>query len=212
MKDAGYVSMFMSTYGTLERKDHKATRYPKINGRIEKNTFMLPEVFSNHCKYKSLIDSHNAKRHAPISLETTWATKQWPNRVFSFLLAVTEVNCFLVSKYFYNQEYENMIDFRQKFADALINNGYDMVSEKTIAEFGVRRSKRKGNGEDHELLSLPKKTKFKQSSIVPSTSDYPQFKCVGCTKRVRTYCRCSPGVLRCNSCFAKHFAAADNEL
>ena len=53
-------------------------------------------VFYNHYKFwHDAVDDHNATRHSPISLEVEWATKWWPNRVFAFLLSVTEVNAML---------------------------------------------------------------------------------------------------------------------
>ena len=58
------------------------------------------QILSNHFLYRHAVDDHNAKRHSPISLEVVWATKWWPNRVFAFLLAIMEVNCFLAESYF----------------------------------------------------------------------------------------------------------------
>ena len=37
--------------------------------------FCYPEVVSNHFKFRHAVDDHNAKRHAPISLEYVCATK-----------------------------------------------------------------------------------------------------------------------------------------
>ena len=50
--------------------------------------------------YQHSVDNHNNKRHSPISLEAVWGTKYWPNSVYSFLLAVTEVNVNLAAQYF----------------------------------------------------------------------------------------------------------------
>jgi Transposase IS4 len=114
MQDVGYVTMFMSTYGTLEKKGKETRRFIMTQGTTENKEFQYPEGIANHYKYRGLVDSHNTKRHAPISLETTWATKAWTNRVFAFLLAVTEVNVYLASKYYNNdkdKEYEGMLEF-----------------------------------------------------------------------------------------------------
>ena len=35
---------------------------------------------------------HNNQRHAPISLDKTWATKLWPNRNFAWYFVVSGVN------------------------------------------------------------------------------------------------------------------------
>jgi hypothetical protein len=58
-------------------------------------------VINNHYKFGHLVDEHNAKQHSPISLEVVWATKIWANMVFSFLLAITEMNWMLGFQYFY---------------------------------------------------------------------------------------------------------------
>jgi hypothetical protein len=207
LKDDGYNDILMSTYGLMERKDHETRRFLIQQNRSVK--FHYPEVFSNHFKYRGSVDSHNAKRHAPIGLETTWATKTWENRVFAFILAVTEVNVFIASNYFFNGKHESMLDFRKVFAYNLINNPY-YKREMQDEALQLRRSKRNSTGEEHELLTLPKKTKFLQGDIVSSVSEYPQSKCMGCGKKVRTYCRCTPGYIRCVLSYAKHFAAAGN--
>jgi hypothetical protein len=83
MKELDYVMSLMSTYGTLEEIDD--------GGTIRKN-FKYTEIIYNHFLYRHAVDDHNNKRHEPISLEVTWATQWWPNRVFAFFLAITEVN------------------------------------------------------------------------------------------------------------------------
>ena len=66
-------------------------------------------------------------------------------------------------------------------------------------------TKSAGSSPVHRLMHLPKKTKFAGAHIVPSKSEYPQFTCrEGCKKRVRAYCSCSPGIIICNECFARH--------
>jgi hypothetical protein len=152
-----------------------------------------------------MVDSHNAKRHAPIGVETTWATKKWENRVFAFILAVTEVNVYLAMTYFYKYKWDSMLDFRKEFAERLIHNKY--INIETVHEsLALRRSKRRSFDEDHVLLTLPKKSKFSRGKIVEAGSEYPQGQCTGCKMKTRTFCLCSPGFLRCVACFAKHYA------
>jgi hypothetical protein len=57
-------------------------------------------------------------------LEVVWATKWWPNRVFAFLLAITEVKCQLAMRHFYGAEYKSTLEFRKSFAEALIKNSH----------------------------------------------------------------------------------------
>lgn len=199
MKDDGYVNMLMSTYGTNELvgKD----KYRVVDGR--KMTFKYPEVIANHFTFRHAVDDHNARRHAPISFEKCWGTKYWTDRVFSFLIAVTEVNVLLADCYFNQNTVTSQLDFRKLFAKDLIHNEY-FKQEQVRAGLDSRRSLRRTLEADHQLLSLPKKTKFFMGRMVESTCDYPQYKCRGCKKRVRTYCLCTPGEYRCNECYAIH--------
>ena len=50
--------------------------------------------------------------------------KWWLNRVFAFLLAVTEVNVSLGMVEFCDNAPASQIEFRKKLADVLINNEY----------------------------------------------------------------------------------------
>ena len=68
------------------------------------------------------LNHHNNKRHSPISLEVVWATKYWPNHVFSFLLGVTEVNVNLATTYFCGQNQKGQIEFQKLLAKTLIFN------------------------------------------------------------------------------------------
>jgi hypothetical protein len=61
-----------------------------VNG--EWKSFRYAEPFSRHNKGKHWVDNVNNRRHDPIGLENTWKTKWWPNRQFTFLLSVAEVN------------------------------------------------------------------------------------------------------------------------
>ena len=50
------------------------------------------ESFFNHFKFRHQVDDNNNNRHSPISLEESINTKDWKIRVFTFILAVVEVN------------------------------------------------------------------------------------------------------------------------
>jgi hypothetical protein len=45
-------------------------------------------------------------------------------RVFSFLLAVTEVNVLLADFYFNQGNEPSLLEFRKEFASAFLNNNY----------------------------------------------------------------------------------------
>ena len=120
-----------------------------------------------------MVDDHNDRRQSTISLEESWATCRWSNRVFAFILGVSEVNAMLAVAYFSATPQPSMLDFRKQLAKELIHNSYDDKDDaKTI-----QKSHQKIEAHSHELLSLPEKTKFDGAKVVESVSNYPQFKC-----------------------------------
>jgi hypothetical protein len=203
MKEPDYTMMMMTTYGTMEREG-KFTKRKLNNG--EAVIFQYPEVIANHFKYRHIVDDHNAKRHAPISLEVVFATKQWERRVFTFLLAVTEVNVMLAATYFYNKPVTSMLQFRKEYSKELIYNN-EMMKEQKNDEKRVTRASAQYV---HELCKIPKGKKFKGSRLVKSAMEYGQYKCIGCKRKVRTYCKCSLGVIYCPEHYAKHILEVNN--
>ena len=88
-KDRDYITKIMSTHGVLEEiQDHPTWRLMDGVWR----TFKYAEPLSRHNRAKHWVDDVNNRRHDPIGLEQVWATKWWPNRQFTFLLSVAEVN------------------------------------------------------------------------------------------------------------------------
>ena len=94
MRDVDYTMRLMTTYGqlmpTAEAEDKRRTLQ---DGSVA--TFKYTEPFNNHYLYRHAVDDHNNLRHAGISIEETWLTHRWENRVFAFILLITEVNIFL---------------------------------------------------------------------------------------------------------------------
>ena len=210
MKEPDYVMKLMSTYGTNELQADHATRriYKDAEKKTVTTNFCYPEVVSNHFKFRHAVDDHNAKRHAPISLEYVWATKYWPHCPFSFLLAISEVNTNLAEAFFTrNSTPRPQLEFRKLLAKDLINNEY-LIQEQNKLE--LRRSKRQATITAHALVSLPPSKKIKGMKVVRAASKYPQATCSGGHRKVRTYCVCSPGILRCEQCFVLHCLEADN--
>ena len=130
------------------------------------------------------MDDHNGKQHSPISLEVVWATKRWANRVFAFVLSITEVNCFLAESHLTDRKSGSMLEFWKQLAYKLIENDYLEKEEAALRH----RSTRIQEGIGHGLLSLPPLKNLsgqKSSLLCPNT---PQ-KCNYCKREVRTYCR-----------------------
>ena len=93
-------------------------------------------------------------------MEVVWATKYWPNRVFSFLLGVTEVNVNLATTYFCGQNQKGQIEFRKLLAKTLIfNTYYDEEQDKTPDK------KRKQRDFGHCLITLPKGKNFQEQEL-----------------------------------------------
>ena len=158
------------------------------------------------------MDDHNGKQHSPISLKVVWATKRWANRVFAFLLSITEVNWFLVESHFMDQKSGSMMEFRKQLAYELIENDY-LEKEEVALHCSSTRSKK----ELVMVCSLFHRSKNllgqKLSLLCPNTPPPPPPppKCKYCKREVHTYCRCTPGVHLCSHCLAEHIHDADNE-
>ena len=103
---------------------------------------------------------------------------------------------------------EESIDLRYLLSQEMIDNEYvnDINGIKTR---GTRKSAIISN---HELVSIPPYTTFKNNQIVQYNTRYIQRQCKGCTKRVRTYCACTPGVMLCGECFRGHQLQRNSSL
>ena len=93
-------------------------------------------------------------------MEVVWATKYWPNRVFSFLLGVTEVNVNLTTTHFCGQNQKGQIEFRKLLAKTLIfNTYYNEEQDKTPDK------KREQQDFGHCLIMLPKGKIFQAQEL-----------------------------------------------
>jgi hypothetical protein len=210
LKEQKYVLMMMSTYGTLLRQGKETKRTIVNDGLLKIYKFQYPEIVANHYKFRHMVDDHNARRHAPISLEETWATSTWTHRVLAFLIAITEVNMLLWTRYSErlqstnNKKDYSVLAFRKVLAFSLIYNKHYEFNKATEDK---RSSTRLAAAFEHVLATVPKGTKMTvEGKFIECATPYHQIKCstAGCSARVRTYCPCSRGVYRCNECYAVH--------
>ena len=98
MKEPDYVMKIMTTYGglTVKNGQRESKRcHLDSDGENIITRFQYTEPFANHFDYRHIVDDHNNLRHQVPAIEEVWGTHRWANRVFAFLLAVTEVNCYL---------------------------------------------------------------------------------------------------------------------
>ena len=92
-KEPDYVTMFMSTYGScIKHPNQDISRRTWIkNNELQKCTFRYKEVAANDYLYRGSVDAHNRWRrdggaNQGLSLEETWDTKRWANRVLPLSL------------------------------------------------------------------------------------------------------------------------------
>lgn len=199
----------MSTYGGLHEPPCPCK---SANWRLPDGTnkeFRYTECFANHFDFRHMIDDGNNNRHATPSFEQTWLTHRWAIHVFSFFLAITEVNIFFAFRYFVwkGEEKMSLLQFCRNFALALIDNDYlkEEMGERSV---GQRRRRRSGRNVSHDPLSAPlHASKWDgQKWICKSKSKYQQFVCSGrgCKVQVRAYCSCNPSRWLCQSCHTDH--------
>ena len=209
MKEPDYTMKIMSTYGGLIVKDGErdSVRSSDGGGQV---TFKYTEVFSNHFKFRHAVDDHNNLRQGVLSFEETWATHRWAIRIFSFILAVVEVNVFLAFRYFVWNASQQMdfMPFRKRLAKALIHNEHVPPNSNSPPT----RSQRRNN---HEIAAAPPHAKkFAQGRWEKSAKKrYQQYTCKSpnCKKMIRTYCSCSPGVWICEACHRIHILSVVRE-
>ena len=163
-------------------------------------TFQYPEVVHNHYKYRDSVDSHNSRRMHPVAIEEQCKTSRWAYRVFQFLVAVTEVNCNLTNHHHFEAELEDSIAFRYSLADQLINNPYVVRTNQE-----TRKRKVSVVANQHDLVCIPAYHTFHGSTLFSCLTRYIQRKCSSCpATKIRYYCTCSPGTIRCKDCFKTH--------
>ena len=212
MKDPDYVTILMSTFGALrpvEGEGARATRRVRDpDGQIQTVEFQYHEPFYYYFRCRGSVDCHNAKRHKPISLEETWHTVKWILRVFAFVIAVCEINTYIVAvKKFNIMEEVIVLDLRKLLAEALINNTYD---GRASARVGKRQD---ADDTGHGIRTAPKfLTLFRNGCWIQNSKlKYPQCMCrhPGCRRKIRTYCLCDPGFFLCSEHVGYHIHSLD---
>ena len=209
LKEPDYVMMMMSTYGSLIVKDMQRDCIRMDKDRKEIARFKYTEVVGNHFTYRGAVDDHNGKRHDcgtknGLCLEDSWITNRWENKVFAFILGITEVNAYLGMKYFSYQEY-TQLEFRKKLAYELLNNTYDDVDGLESQMELNRRNMRSMN--QHVLITAPAFSNFVRGKWEKKYKTmYQQHVCStpNCKRRIRTVCSCDRSLWMCTQCFTNH--------
>ena len=211
MREPDYIMSMMATGGRLLADETcKQTKRSWLeNGvqRVKEFVYALP--FDWHFRYRHAVDDHNNLRHAVPSIEETWVTTRWECRVFAFILAVSEVNAYLIYRYFVHPTRSDgpstLLEFRRKLAWQLINNPYlPKTDERDHNVFML------GQEQGHSLRRAPlgaRRYRNRQWEVDTSVP-YRQFRCSNkCGMCTRTYCSCSPGVWICTRCHVEALTA-----
>ena len=208
MKEEDYVMKLMATYGALKPMDDGRTQrsVTRRTGQRENVSFLYTEPFFNHFKYHHQVDDHNNLRHSPISLEESLSTKDWKLRVFSFILALIEVNARLALAFFTRSNTMNQLEFRRKLAKELLDFSFAMPER-------VRARSQRASAPVTVICGLetapPYAVSWTGTKWEFLKCKYPQHVCktLGCQKRIRTYCRCMVGHWMCPTCVGIHIAS-----
>jgi hypothetical protein len=205
MKEPDYVMKMMATGGALLADDtcKEAARTWKEGGVEKSKKFNYTKPIDWHFKYRHAVDDHNNLRHGLPAIEDSWRTVRWENRVFSFLLAVCEINSYLFLRYFKYADATvggcpTLLNYRRALAWELIHNRWLPEAERVIDAH---------LDNEHTLERAPKFVRIYRNRAWECTAMtmYQQYRCrLGCRRRIRTFCACSPGVWMCAACHVKH--------
>jgi Transposase IS4 len=211
LKEEDYSMKLMATYGARTEVDGGATQRSITTWSGEKATvtFKYMEPFFNHFKYRHQVDDHNNMRHSPISLEESLSTKDWKIRVFSFILAIVEVNARLAfCRWISTNKSVTQLEFRRLLAKELLELSFrargrprqrlDAMVRSNCGEEMAPKYAGAWTGKEWKKLSTM----------------YPQHVCktLNCNRRIRTYCRCNVGYWMCSTCIGIHIASKDNDI
>ena len=93
MKEPNYVMNIICKWITLDNFEGGQTRREYLVDCVNTTkNFCYKQMFGMHYKFRHQVDYNNNRRHSPILVERTWATKFWEDRNCAWYLAKMEVN------------------------------------------------------------------------------------------------------------------------
>ena len=212
MKEPDYVMRMMATGGALRSDDSCRKTSRRVDGRLERFSYTLS--YDWHFRYRHEVGDHNNLRHALTSLEDTCGTDRWVIRVFTFLLAITEVNVFCVLRSFVFvgrlvRHLPTYHEFRRKFAWMLIDNEYYPLAEERADDLFLPLTR------CHDIGTAPTHASAYRNRawVRDANVKYAQYTCrwPGCKKATRNYCVCTPGTWLCPSHIVQHAVDATKD-
>jgi hypothetical protein len=163
MKDKDCNIKLMSMYGSLVEQGENKQR-ALDNGTTV--TFKYQKPLANHFAYWQAVGDDHNNQHL--------VTHHWKNRVFAFILAVTEINTLLVMQYFVwspDKEEITKLKFQKQLAKELIYNndfpkGFDEEEEhqgkQQHCSTGHDKIIMQNNGcSENEIIALQRSTRSK---------------------------------------------------
>ncbi len=203
-KDDGYVTKTMSTHGTLCEIPSHCTRRV-VGGQVK--IFSYVEPLLRHNMAKHFVDDVNNRRHDPIGLDSSWATKSWEQRQFTFFLSIAEVNALISQARGRKCPAAPTLTFWKKSAQQMINNRLSDDGMQVQSPIRPKKQLSDMNLEEHVLDTRPVFTGAWDSSakkFADVLTKYCKTVCATCMKLTRQYCRCDRRILMCWNCFADH--------
>ena len=105
------------------------------------------------------------RRHDPIALEDTWATKWWPNRQFTFTLSVSEANAVQSRARARREQPEPQLQFCRQLGKLMLTNQLDSEGNCPKSPVRLRKRGRESNVNPHENIRLSHN--IPENGIVP---------------------------------------------
>ena len=208
MKEEEYVTKIMSTHGSHQLVlDHTTTRSFRnpATGQQSTMAFACADPFSRCFRARHSVDDNNNRRHQPMSIETTWATRWWANRQEGFHLAVAAVNSNLASARAKGlSEALPELVARRALAIEMMENTIgiaDLPRQVPVRQVNVIAPGHEHKAKPHFAGAYNSTTgQFNQIK-----KKYGQTKCATCKNICRHYCTCSIEKNMCSDCFLVHY-------
>ena len=158
MKEPNYVIKIMCKWMTLDDFEGGQTRRDYlVDGVKTTKTFCYKQPFRMHYKFRHQVDDNNNRRHSPISVERTWATKFCEYRNCSWYLATSEVNTNLAWGYFRREgKVDATLDFWRKLADECLVSSIEVNKDNKDVVSRPLRTCRMPKIGTHRLATAPK--------------------------------------------------------
>lgn len=211
--------LLLSNFGSLARTDIETKRvYYDAKGKKMTSCFFRPDLYNIYYKGRHAVDDSNNLRMGDRSIESSWQTKKWINRIFAFILGTVEANAYNAYKFNYHSLHPSQsknilthIQFRRIICMELFKYCTRMEHEAEVAHQNSVDTTNEVVA--HKIKKFDTGTPRQRGSNKNSTrrSIQPQFVCARCPgikgrKKPRTcfYCICDITIPLCKRCQEIH--------